>query len=163
VEGEDRRGPLARGAFRALGRDPLSGARIVGWIGLATLGRVAAAASIGAALGVPRSLAAALIIVPALDVASLLPLTPGNVGLTSGAVAVALQAHGVGLTEAVSAGIAFHAVETAISVLYGLIGALVVAGDSIPATRRWLLAGVTACAVLAAVATLGATVLTRLV
>jgi uncharacterized membrane protein YbhN (UPF0104 family) len=150
-------------AFRALGRDPLSGARIVGWIGLATLGRVAAAASIGAALGVPRSLAAALIIVPALDVASLLPLTPGNVGLTSGAVAVALQAHGVGLTEAVSAGIAFHAVETAISVLYGLIGALVVAGDSIPATRRWLLAGVTACAVLAAVATLGATVLTRLV
>ncbi|HEY7206950.1 MAG TPA: lysylphosphatidylglycerol synthase domain-containing protein [Gaiellaceae bacterium] len=150
-------------AFRALGREPLAGARILGWVGLATAGRVGAAAAVAAALGVPRPLAAALIIVPALDLAGMMPLTPGNLGIASGAVAMALQAHGVGLTEAISAGIAFHALETAISVLYGTVGALVVAGDSITGTRRWVLAGVAACAALATVAALGTTVFADLV
>jgi uncharacterized membrane protein YbhN (UPF0104 family) len=150
-------------AFRELGREPLAGVRIVGWIGLATVGRVAAAAAIAAAMGVRGPLAAALIIVPALDLAGLMPLTPGNLGIASGAVAMALRAHGVGLEDALSAGIAFHAVETAVSVLYGAFGALVVAGDSIPVTRRRLLAGVTMCVAAAAVAALGATVFVSLV
>ena len=61
--------------------------------------RLAAAAAIAAAFGVDRPLAAALLIIPALDLAGILPLTPGNVGVASAAVAFALKAHGVGRTS----------------------------------------------------------------
>ncbi len=47
-------------------------------------------------------------IVPALDVAGLIPLTPGNFGVTSGAIAMALQAHGMSFTNGLAAGIAFR-------------------------------------------------------
>ena len=67
-------------AFRVLGRCPRAAARIVGWVGLAMALRIAAAAGIAAAFGIDRPLAAALLIIPALDLAGLLPLTPGNVG-----------------------------------------------------------------------------------
>ena len=52
------------------------------------------------------------LIIPALDLAGILPLTPGNVGVASAAVAFALTAHGVSSNVAVSAGIALGAVET---------------------------------------------------
>src|SRR5690348_16574138 len=111
-------------AFRELGRNPRAGARILAWILLATLGRLGAAAAVAASLGVHAPLAAAVIIVPALDVATLVPLTPGNVGVTSGAVVIALQAHGIAHVDALSVGIAFHAVETAVSLLYGIVAPL---------------------------------------
>lgn len=142
-------------AFRELGRHPRAGLRIVGWIVFATLGRVAAAAAVAASLGVHAPLAAAVIIVPALDVATLVPLTPGNVGVTSGAVAIALQAHGIGHTDALSVGIAFHAVETAVSLLYG-IGAPLAAGTGTH-RRLALVAASTACFALAVA--FGATVI----
>ena len=53
--------------------------------------RVGAVAAIVSSLGIQRSLGAALLIIPALDAASLLPLTPGNIGVASGAVVVALH------------------------------------------------------------------------
>ena len=114
-------------AFRAFGREPLRGARIVGWVAVATLSRLAAAAAIAAALGVHSPVVAALLIVPVIDLAGTMPLTPGNIGVTSGAVAMALQAHGVGLTDALGAGIALHAVETAAGLVFGLTGALLLA------------------------------------
>ena len=50
----------------------------------------------------------------------MIPLTPGNIGVTSGAIAMAFQAHGVSFTHGLAAGIAFHAVETAVGLLVGI-------------------------------------------
>ena len=45
-------------------------------------------------------------------------------GITSGAVVVALQARGVPLGQAVTTGLAFHAVETAAGISFGTASAL---------------------------------------
>jgi len=150
-------------AFRVLGREPRRGARIVGWIALATMARLGAAASIAAALGVHSPLVAAVLVVPALDLSGTMPLTPGNVGLTSGAVAMALEAHGVDLTTALTTGIAFHAVETLVGIVFGLASALFLAPFPSPRVRRrtTLAVGVATCAAL--VGAFGATVLVGLV
>ncbi len=145
-------------AFRSLGREPGRGARILGWIAFATVARLGAAASIAASLGVHAPIVAAVFVVPALDLAGLMPLTPGNVGITSGAVAMALQAHGVGLTEALTAGIAFHAVETASGLVFGLASAIFLAPVS-PGTRRWTVAAAGAAGCLGLAAAFSATVL----
>jgi uncharacterized membrane protein YbhN (UPF0104 family) len=150
-------------AFRELGRRPSSGLRILGWVILATAGRVAGAAAAASALGVRAPLTAAVIIVPALELASLFPITPGNFGVASGAIAVTLKAHGVAATQALSTGIAFHAVETGVGIGFGLVGLLVVAGASLTGTRRWVLVGAVACACLAAAGVFGATVVAALV
>lgn len=129
-------------AFRALAASPAAGARLVAWLALSTAGRLAAATAVGAALGIRSPLAAAIVIVPALDVAGLVPLTPGNVGITSGAVAVAFQAHGVSFTHGLAAGIAFHAIETAVGLMFGIASLLWLAPYPSPAARRVaLLAG----------------------
>jgi phosphatidylinositol alpha-mannosyltransferase len=150
-------------ALRVLGREPRRGARIAGWVGFATAARLGAAASIAAALGVRSPLMAAVLIVPALDLSGAMPLTPGNVGLTSGAVAIALRAHGVDLTTALTTGIAFHAVETVAGVAFGLASALFLAPFSSTVTRRrtTLAVGTATCVVL--VAAFGATVLVDVV
>ena len=102
-------------------------------------------------------------IVPALDVAGTVPLTPGNVGITSGAVAVALQAHGISFTQALAAGIAFHAVETAVGIAFGLGSLVWLAPYPSPGGRRLALLAATASASLAVAGTLSATVLIPLV
>ncbi len=140
-------------AFHALGREPKRGASIAAWIGFATLARLGAAASIAAALGVRSPLMAAILVVPALDLAGAMPLTPGNVGLTSGAVAMALRAHGVGMTTALTTGIAFHAVETMAGIVFGLTSVLFLAPFSSTVARRriTLAVGAAACALFAGV------------
>ncbi|HEV8603322.1 MAG TPA: lysylphosphatidylglycerol synthase domain-containing protein [Gaiellaceae bacterium] len=140
-------------AFHALGREPKRGASIAAWIGFATLARLGAAASIAAALGVRSPLMAAILVVPALDLAGAMPLTPGNVGLTSGAVAMALRAHGVGMTTALTTGIAFHAVETMAGIVFGLTSVLFLAPFSSTVVRRrtTLAVGAAACALFAGV------------
>ena len=150
-------------AFGTLGREPRHGLRIVGWITLATAARLGAAASIAAALGVRSPLLAAVLVVPALDLSGMMPLTPGNVGLTTGAVAMALRAHGVGATTALTTGIAFHGVETAAGIAFGLASALFLAPFSSDVTRRRtvLAVGAAACVVLAGA--FGATVFADLV
>jgi uncharacterized membrane protein YbhN (UPF0104 family) len=122
-------------AFRALGREPRRGLRITGWLALSAAARLAAAAAITASLGIAHPLGAAVMVVPALGLAGMLPLTPGNIGLTTGAVALALNAHGVPMEIAFTTGIAFHAVETCAGVGCGLASALYLVEVS-PA-RRW--------------------------
>jgi uncharacterized membrane protein YbhN (UPF0104 family) len=135
-------------AFRALGREPLSALRLIGWIAASTAGRLAAATAVGAALGIDQPFAAAVVIVPALDVAGLVPLTPGNLGVTSGAIAMAFQAHGVSFTQGLAAGIAFHAVETAVGIMFGIGSLLWLAPYPSPGVRRVaLLAGAASWAV----------------
>lgn len=146
-------------AFRALGGCPKQGTRIVGWCIVSMGARVGAATAIAGALGMHRPLVAALIIVPALDVAGTIPLTPGNIGITSGAIAVALESRGYDLTTALSAGIALHAVETAASVVLGSVGALMLARFPSVRSRRLSLVAVTTFTSLALAAAFGATVL----
>jgi uncharacterized membrane protein YbhN (UPF0104 family) len=157
-----RRFAHALDVFRVLGSCPKAAAQIVGWVGLAMLARVVAAAAIAAALGVPRPLAAALLIIPALDLAGILPLTPGNVGVSSAAVAFALSAHGAASDVAVAAGIALGAVETLTTLALGCGSLLYFAGRRAEA-RRWQTAAVSACGCLALFAAFGATVVVPLV
>jgi hypothetical protein len=91
------------------------------------IARLAATIAVAAALGLPHPAAAALVILPALDLAGALPLTPGSVGIGSGAVAVALAARGIGMGEALGVGIAMQALETIVSVVAGSAGALYLA------------------------------------
>ena len=148
--------------FRVLGRCPRAAARIAGWVGLAMALRVTAATGIAAAFGVDRPLAAAVLIIPALDLAGILPLTPGNVGVASAAVAFALTAHGVGSDVAVSAGIALGAVETLTTLALGSASLLYFAGRRADA-RRWQAAAVGATDCLALGAAFGVTVVLPLV
>jgi uncharacterized membrane protein YbhN (UPF0104 family) len=150
-------------AFRSLGREPKRGVRVAAWVAFATLARVGAATSVAAALGVRSPFVAAMLVVPALDLSGTMPLTPGNVGVTSGAVAMALRAQGVGLTTALTTGIAFHAVETCAGVIFGLASALFLAPFPSTVARRRTTLALGAAALAAFVAAFGATVVVDLV
>lgn len=150
-------------AFRALRREPLAALRLVGWIALSTAGRLTAATAVGAAMEIHRPFVAALVIVPALDVAGTLPILPANIGVTSGAVAVAFQAHGISFAHGLAAGIAFHAVETAVGILFGLVSVVWLAPYPSPHARRIALVAVAASGCLALAGTFSATVLVPLV
>ena len=148
--------------FRVFGSCPRSAGQLLGWIGLATAGRIAAATAIAWAFGIDDPLLAAMLVVPAVDLAGTLPLTPGNIGVASAAVAFALTAHGAGADVALSAGIAFGAVETITSIAFGAGSVLYLAGAVAPAgagMRRWAPAAVSLTGCLALVAAFGATVL----
>lgn len=149
-------------AFHVLGACPKAAAQLVGWVGLAMALRLTAATGIVAAFGIDSPLTAALLIVPALDLAGILPLTPGNVGVSSAAVAFALSAHGAETNVAVSAGIAFGAVETLTTLALGTASLLYFAGGRTDA-RRWRTAAVTVTGCLALGVAFGATVIFPLV
>jgi uncharacterized membrane protein YbhN (UPF0104 family) len=137
-------------AFRALDSSPRSALVILAWMGLGMAGRLGAAASVCAAFGVRNPIAAAFLIIPAVDLAATLPLTPGNLGVASAAVAVALKAHGVTAAMAMSIGIGFSAVETSASLAFGTASVLYLAAR-VPGARRWTFAVAAAagCAALA--------------
>lgn len=123
-------------AFRLIGRSRRASARVLGWLVLSSASRLVAAAAAASALGIPRPLVAATIIVPALELSNLVPLTPGNFGITSGVVALALTGQGVNGTTALSVGIGFHAVETVVGISFGLAGAIKLAGMALPRAQR---------------------------
>src|SRR5262249_25786892 len=150
-------------AFQAMGRDPRAALRLVGWIALGTAGRLASATAIGAAMGIGNPLTAAMVIVPAVEIAGTIPVTPGNVGVTSTAIAVAFQAHGVSFTHGLAAGIAFHAVETAVGITYGLASVLWLAPYPTPNARRVALVASAASCCLGIAGAFSATVLVPLV
>src|SRR5581483_9868612 len=108
--------------FAALERSPLYAAQVLGWSLVVALTRLGAVAALSAALGLRDPLLAALVICPALDLAAAVPLTPGNLGIASGAVAVALRSRGIGVTQALGVGIAIQALETLVSLGAGAIG-----------------------------------------
>lgn len=135
--------------FAALGRSPACAARLLGWVGLATAARVGAATAVAAAVGVGSPLAAGIVAVAALSLAGIVQLTPGNFGIASGALALALAAVGVDTSTALSTGIAFQAVETGVSLLVGGAGALYLVQAPVP-TWTLRLAGGGAALTLAA-------------
>jgi uncharacterized membrane protein YbhN (UPF0104 family) len=121
-------------AFRALHARPRAAAAVALSVGLAIAARVAAVTALALAFGVERPLAAGVLAVAAIELAAILPISPGGAGMAGGAVAFALTAHGVSGGSAVSAGIAFAAVETTTAVVVGGIGGAVLA---LPVVLRW--------------------------
>jgi hypothetical protein len=96
--------------------------RRAGLVALAVLGPVTKVAGVAVmlfALNIPDPLASAVAIVPALELAGLLPLTPANLGAASAAMCVVLHARGVLVVEALSVSIVIHGVETVAGVAFG--------------------------------------------
>ena len=144
----------------ALARRPSIGIRVIAWTSLATVARIAAATAIAASLGVDNPLQAGLLVIAALIPAGAFPITPGSVGITSGAISLVLAQHGISMPTALAAGVLFHGVESAVSVTIGLVSApLVLRPDVLP--RRAAQVAVVGAALLG-VALLGASLLTQL-
>jgi uncharacterized membrane protein YbhN (UPF0104 family) len=120
--------------------------------------RLAGTVAAAYAFGLPHPLLAALVILPALDLAGAVPLTPGSFGIGGGAVAVALASRGIGMTDALATGLAIQGVETMVSVTCGSLGLAYLMQPSERvrrvATRAALVGGAAALA-----AVLGATIL----
>ncbi len=140
--------------FAALERSPRAAVAVMSW----TLGmvatRVCATAAVAVALGIPHPFVAALLILPALDLASALPLTPGSIGIGSGAVAVALASRGIGMGQALAVGLAIQAIETLVSLAAGTLGGLYLARPS-ETVRVWAVRVSTVGASIGVVALLG--------
>jgi uncharacterized membrane protein YbhN (UPF0104 family) len=90
---------------------------------LSPLAKAAAIAIVLVGLDVGSPLDA-MAVVPALELAALIPLTPGNVGVAGAAASGALYAQGLPMSTAVQAGLALHAIETAAGLTYGTASAL---------------------------------------
>jgi uncharacterized membrane protein YbhN (UPF0104 family) len=108
--------------IEALVRSPRALASVVCWTAGMELARLGGTVAAAHALGVPHPFLAALVILPALDVAGAIPLTPGSVGVGSGAVAVALASRGIGMSQAFAVGLAIQGVETIVSLACGTTG-----------------------------------------
>jgi len=124
------------GALAALDRSPRAIATILGWTLAMLVARLGATIAVSAALGLPHPVLAALVILPALDVASVFPITPGGVGVGSGAVAFALASRGIGMSQALAAAFAIQGIETLVSIGAGSLGALYLAREN-ATLRRW--------------------------
>jgi uncharacterized membrane protein YbhN (UPF0104 family) len=113
-----------------------AGPGLLGWMSLAYVARVAAAVAVVMAFDVPRPVWVALVLLGAMALSGILPLTPGNFGTGAGAATIALHGVGVQLGSALAIGVAFQAMETFAGMTLGLAGASVLAT---PGTRirRW--------------------------
>jgi hypothetical protein len=102
-----------------------------------------------AAFGISDPVSVAVVLLAAIALAGVLPLTPGNIGAGAGAATLALHGTGVGVDVALALGIAFQAIETCTGMMLGVAGAALV---SAPGTRmrRWSFAMAGAAAVLVA-------------
>jgi uncharacterized membrane protein YbhN (UPF0104 family) len=106
--------------------------------------RVGAASLVCHAYGVAEPLLAGMSVVAALEIGGMLPLTPGNLGVSTAATSFALVAHGLPASAALPIGLALPAIETVTSILTGMAGlavlangnAEVVAGRADPAALR---------------------------
>lgn len=140
--------------FAALEQSPRAAVSVMSWTLGMVAARVCATAAIAAALGISHPLVAALLILPALDLASALPLTPGSIGIGSGAVAVALASRGIGMGQALAVGMAIQAIETLVSLTAGTLGGLYLVRPS-KTVRLWALRASTVGASIGIAALLG--------
>lgn len=146
--------------FAVFARAPRKAVGLSLWVAASVAARVVAAAAIAVALGLPAPWTAALVLLPALALSNVFPLTPGNFGTGAGAATLVLHSTGVSFDVALATGLAFQAVETLAGVSLGLAGILVVAVP-VPHARRLKL--VAACAGAAALGTFLSVVAVQLV
>lgn len=123
-------------AFRELGRSPRALATVAACTCAALLAKVAAAVAVAAAVGVEHPLVAGMLVVPAIELAAILPVTPGNVGIATAAIAFALESHGVAAHTALAAGIAYGAIEPLAALAMGGLGAMCLCGPRLVPSAR---------------------------
>lgn len=86
-----------------------------------------AAGSLGGRIGgvtlVTGSLSSALLLIPALDLAGTVAVTPAGIGVAEGAGTLALHAHGLPMDRAFTTALVLHAVQTAAGIAFGCAGA----------------------------------------
>ena len=136
---EGRIGSLLR-VFGALGRTDGGGLRVLGWICGSAVARVAAATAAAMALGIGRPLWVGVVLLGAIALAGMMPLTPGNFGAGAGAATHRTARRGRRRRRMRSRWAStFQAIETCASVMLGLLGTALLAA---PGTRlrRWSLA-----------------------
>ncbi len=126
----------ALSAVRALRRSPRDLMLTVAWSLAGVAAKIVAAALVLTAFDIHRALPLALLLVPAVELAAVLPVTPGNVGVASAAAAFALHAQGVATDTALAAGIAFGAVELLTALACGAAGMLALGGTRMSAPGR---------------------------
>jgi uncharacterized membrane protein YbhN (UPF0104 family) len=148
--------------FRSLIESPGQALRLLAWSGAATAGRVVAAMAVAASLGIRTPIEAGLVMSAVVIVATSLPLMPGNLGVTSAAVVVALHARGVPLGSAVAAGLTFHVIELLAGIAFGVGGAIALSPYPSAVARRRSLAIARALTGALVVAGLGATFVPQL-
>jgi uncharacterized membrane protein YbhN (UPF0104 family) len=150
--------PVARllAPFAALARSPRALARVALWAGAALLARLGAAVCVAAALDIGNPVVVALLVVAAVELAAVLPLTPGNVGVATAAIAFTLAAWGVEREASLAAGLAFGGIELLAALAVGAVGAIALAGARIRPPAR---IAVTAATALVVASAFGATVL----
>ena len=141
----------------ALTQSPRRGAVLIGWALATTGARILAVAGLASAFGLPRPFLVALLVVTALDLSGALPLTPGNVGVASGAVMVALGTVGISVAASLTISVAVQALETLVSLSAGAFGTVYLAR---PVTiRPWLIRAGSLTAAGSAAALVGAVVM----
>jgi uncharacterized membrane protein YbhN (UPF0104 family) len=138
--------------FRELGRRPRALLAVAALTAGGMALKLAAAGAIAMAFGVDRPVLTALVLVPAVELAAVMPLTPGNTGIASAAIALALGATGVDAETALATGIAFGAVETLAAVAIGAAGALALFGTTMRPALRFAVAAAGSSAVASACA-----------
>jgi hypothetical protein len=134
-------------------RRPRTGFELGRWVAYSFAARLAATIAIVGSFGIPHALTVSVVLLAAIALAALLPLTPGNFGAGAGAATLALHGTGVHAGVALALGMTFQAVETCTAILLGLSGSAILAA---PGTRlrRWSLAAV-AVGAIAVAATVG--------
>jgi uncharacterized membrane protein YbhN (UPF0104 family) len=125
---------LARRGHLVLRRSACAAATM--WIAGVVATRVLAATAIALAFGVGHPVAAALLVVPALELAGVIAIAPANLGIAGGAAALAFHAHGASPGTALAAGFALHAVETGTALAVGAASAVSLVRYSPAATFR---------------------------
>lgn len=148
--------------FSSLIASPRQALRLLAWSAAATAGRVLAAMAIAASLGIRDPVEAGLVMSAVVIVATSLPLLPGNLGVTSAAVVVALHARGIPLGSAVAAGLTFHAVELLAGIAFGVGGVIALSPYPSAVARRRSLAVARALTGALVVAGLGTTFVPQL-
>jgi hypothetical protein len=90
-----------------------------------------------------------VVLLAAVSLSGVLPLTPGNFGAGAGAATLALHGMGVGTGTALALAIAFQGLETFTGMTLGLAGVAVIAAPG-TRVRRWSFVAAAAGAVLLA-------------
>ncbi|HEY2354830.1 MAG TPA: lysylphosphatidylglycerol synthase transmembrane domain-containing protein [Gaiellaceae bacterium] len=123
VEAKDRFGALLARLREGLGilRRPIPSLVSAGWQTLAWLLQLGAVYVTLLAFNIHLPLVAAAAVLAVMNVALVLPLWPGNLGVTQFAIAIPLAAYGIPTSRAIAYGLALQAIESSVGYTFGIV------------------------------------------